>query len=147
MSELDIRDILKHIPHRYPFLLVDKVMEWVPGKSLVAMKNVTYNEPFFMGHFPQYPIMPGVLIIEALAQAAGILIFKTNETLPSKDNWFYLAGIDDARFKRVVQPGDQLILKIELERALRDVWKFKCSATVQDHLACSATIINAKGAV
>lgn len=147
MSELDIRDILKHIPHRYPFLLVDKVKQFTPGKSLTAIKNVTYNEPFFNGHFPQYPIMPGVLILEALAQAAGILIFKTNETLPSKDNWFYLAGIDNARFKRVVQPGDQLILQIELERTMRDVWKFKCSATVDGHLACSATIINAKGAV
>ena len=147
MNSLDIRDILKHIPHRYPFLLIDKVIDYTPGKSLVALKNVTVNEPFFAGHFPQYPIMPGVLIIEALAQAAGILIFKTNETLPGKDNWFYLAGIDDARFKRVVQPGDQLTLKVELERMLRDVWKFKCVALVDNQLACSATIINAKGAV
>ena len=147
MNQLEIRDILKYIPHRYPFLLIDKIIDYEPGKYLIAIKNVTINEPFFTGHFPGIPIMPGVLILEALAQAACTLTFKTNNTLPAKDNWFFLAGVDDARFRRIVQPGDQLVLKAELKRNIRDVWKFKCVASVNDQIACTATILTAKGEV
>jgi 3-hydroxyacyl-[acyl-carrier-protein] dehydratase len=147
MSEMRINEILQYLPHRYPFLLIDRVLECATEKSLVAIKNVTVNEPFFMGHFPQKPIMPGVLIIEALAQASGLLIFKTVQRLPSKDFWFYLAGIDDARFKRIVEPGDQLRLEVEFLKEKRDIWKFKGVATVEGQLVCSAEIINARGAL
>jgi 3-hydroxyacyl-[acyl-carrier-protein] dehydratase len=147
MSEMRINEILQYLPHRYPFLLIDRVLECATEKSLVAIKNVTVNEPFFMGHFPQKPIMPGVLIIEALAQASGLLIFKTVQRLPSRDFWFYLAGIDDARFKRIVEPGDQLRLEVEFLKEKRDIWKFKGVATVEGQLVCSAEIINARGAL
>jgi 3-hydroxyacyl-[acyl-carrier-protein] dehydratase len=103
---MDIHEILEHLPHRYPFLLVDRVLEIEPGKSIHAYKNVTINEPFFVGHFPHHPVMPGVLIMEALAQAAGILSFKTEDKKPTQDDVFYFAGIDEARFKRPVMPGD-----------------------------------------
>jgi 3-hydroxyacyl-[acyl-carrier-protein] dehydratase len=109
MSEITINDIMATLPHRYPFLLIDRVTACDPGKSIVALKNVSVNEPHFTGHFPQAPLMPGVLMIEALAQAAGILIYKTLEALPSKENWFFLGGVDEARFKRMVQPGDQFV--------------------------------------
>ncbi|MDQ2993490.1 MAG: 3-hydroxyacyl-ACP dehydratase FabZ [Pseudomonadota bacterium] len=145
MSKISINDIMSYLPHRYPFLLVDRVESCEPNKSIVAIKNVTINEPQFTGHFPQAPVMPGVLMIEALAQASGILIYKTIETLPSKDNWFYLAGIDNARFKRIVVPGDQLRLTVELVKVRRDLWIFKGTATVDGELACSAEIMNARG--
>lgn len=145
MSKISINDIMSYLPHRYPFLLVDRVESCEPNKSIVAIKNVTINEPQFTGHFPQAPVMPGVLMIEALAQASGILIYKTIETLPSKDNWFYLAGIDNARFKRIVVPGDQLRLTVELVKVRRDLWVFKGTATVDGELACSAEIMNARG--
>jgi 3-hydroxyacyl-[acyl-carrier-protein] dehydratase len=147
MESLDINEIFKYLPHRYPFLLVDRVLEVKPGKSITAIKNVTHNEPFFTGHFPGRPIMPGVLILEAMAQASGILIFKTSDTLPGKDNWFFLAGIDNARFKRIVEPGDQLHMQIEILRARRDVWKFQATATVAGELACSAEIMNIRETV
>lgn len=147
MSLMETNDIRKYLPHRYPFLLIDRVLEIVPGKSLVAIKNVTINEPFFNGHFPQTPIMPGVLIIEAIAQASGILIFKTENTMPDNNNWFFLAGIDNARFKKMVLPGDQLRLEIEIIRARRDLWKFKGVATVEGQLACEAEILNARGSI
>jgi 3-hydroxyacyl-[acyl-carrier-protein] dehydratase len=147
MSMMDIDEIKKYLPHRYPFLLVDRILEVVPGKSLTAIKNVTVNEPFFNGHFPEGPIMPGVLIIEALAQASGILIFKTDNSMPAPDNWFFLGGVDNARFKRVVRPGDQLRLEIQILRARRDLWKFKCEASVDGQLACSAEILNVRGSL
>ncbi|MBA2653866.1 MAG: 3-hydroxyacyl-ACP dehydratase FabZ [Gammaproteobacteria bacterium] len=144
MNNLSAHEIKNYLPHRYPFLLIDRVVEST-DTTLVAIKNVTVNEPFFMGHFPQKPVMPGVLIIEALAQASGMLIFKTVQRLLDKDFWFYLAGIDNARFKKIVEPGDQLRLEVELLKVKRDIWKFKGTATVDGHIACSAEIINARG--
>lgn len=143
-NSLTIAEIMRHLPHRYPFLLIDRVLT-ADDTSLVAIKNVTVNEPFFVGHFPQKPVMPGVVILEALAQASGMLIFKSVQRLLDKDFWFYLAGIDNARFKRIVEPGDQLRLEVELLKVKRDIWKFKGTATVDGQLACSAEIINARG--
>lgn len=141
---MDIHEILEHLPHRYPFLLVDRVVEIIPGASIHAYKNVTINEPFFVGHFPHHPVMPGVLIMEALAQAAGILSFKTMEEKPSPDTVFYFAGIDEARFKRPVLPGDQLHLHVEIERQMRGIWKYKAEARVDGQLAASAKLMCAK---
>ncbi len=141
---MDIHEILEHLPHRYPFLLVDRVLELEPGKSIHAYKNVTINEPFFVGHFPHHPVMPGVLIMEALAQAAGILSFKSMDEMPSPDTVFYFAGIDDARFKRPVLPGDQLHLHVEIERQMRGVWKYKAEARVDGLLAAEARLMCAK---
>ncbi len=135
---------MAYLPHRYPFLLLDRVIS-MTETTLVAIKNVTINEPFFTGHFPQKPVMPGVLILEALAQASGILIFMTVQRLLDKDFWFYLAGIDNARFRRIVEPGDQLIFEVELLKVKRDIWKFKATATVEEQFVCSAEIINARG--
>jgi len=127
------------IPHRYPFLLIDKIMDYVPSESIKALKNVTYNEPFFEGHFPETPIMPGVLIIEAMAQACGVLIFRS---LPnsSKNGLFYLVGVDRARFRKAVYPGDQLILEVKLQKKIKDIYKFETSAYVEDNLVCSAVV-------
>ncbi len=141
---MDICEVLNHLPHRYPFLLIDRVVECVPGKSLIALKNVTYNEPFFQGHFPQRPIMPGVLILEALAQATGILAFRTTETRPTENVLYFFVGIDKARFKQPVEPGDQLILEIELVRRMRDLWKFSAQAKVGDKIVASAELMCAK---
>ncbi|MBS1160940.1 MAG: 3-hydroxyacyl-[acyl-carrier-protein] dehydratase [Proteobacteria bacterium] len=141
---MDIQEILEHLPHRYPFLLVDRVLELEPNKSIHAYKNVTINEPFFVGHFPHHPVMPGVLIMEALAQAAGILSFKSMNEKPSPDTVFYFAGIDEARFKKPVVPGDQLHLHIQLERQMRGVWKFIAEARVDGQLAASAKLMCAK---
>ncbi len=141
---MDICEVLKYLPHRYPFLLVDRVIECVPGKSLVALKNVTYNEPFFQGHFPQRPIMPGVLILEALAQATGILAFRTTETRPTQNVLYFFVGIDNARFKHPVEPGDQLILEVDLVRRMRDLWKFSAQAKVGDKVVASAELMCAK---
>lgn len=141
MDTLDIHEILKHLPHRYPFLLIDRIIECTPGKSLVAIKNVSYNEPYFQGHFPGLPIMPGVLILESLAQATGVLAFKTSETLPSQEAIYYFAGIDRARFKRPVEPGDQLRLEVEFVRNLRRLWKFTGKVTVDGSLVASADVM------
>lgn len=130
--KLDISAIVQLLPHRYPFLLVDRVLECIPGKSIRALKNVTYNEPFFPGHFPGRPLMPGVLIIEALAQTAGILAFVSAGVVPNHETKFYFVGIDKARFRKPVEPGDQLILTVALERALRGIWKFSSTALVGD---------------
>jgi 3-hydroxyacyl-[acyl-carrier-protein] dehydratase len=140
-TTLDIYDILKRLPHRYPFLLVDRVLELVPGKSIRALKNVTYNEPFFPGHFPHRPVMPGVMIIEALAQTAGILAFVTAGVIPTVDTRFYFAGIDKARFRRPVEPGDQLILSAQLERSLRGIWRLSVVATVDGKEAAAAELM------
>lgn len=141
---MDIQEILSLLPHRYPFLLIDRVLEFEFGKSLVAVKNVTFNEPFFIGHFPEQPVMPGVLILEALAQASGVIILKSDPTLSHKDHLFLLAGIDNVRFKRMVLPGDQLLLHVELERNRKDLYKFKGVATVGGDLVCSAELMTAR---
>ena len=141
---MDIQEILEYLPHRYPFLLVDRVLAIEPGLSLIVLKNVSFNEPFFLGHFPQRPIMPGVLILEALAQATGILAFKSDGVRPDRQSMYYLAGVDNARFKRPVGPGDQLILEVRLERIKRDIGKFICEAKVDGQLAASADLMCAK---
>jgi 3-hydroxyacyl-[acyl-carrier-protein] dehydratase len=144
MSEserMDIEAIMRQLPHRYPFLLVDRVLECVPGKHCVALKNVTFNEPFFPGHFPHRPVMPGVLIIEALAQAAGILAFKTANVVPDIHTRFYFVAIDNARFRKPVEPGDQLMLKVALKRAFKGIWKFHCLAEVDGKEVASAEIM------
>ena len=127
---LDINAILRQLPHRYPFLLVDRVLEVNPGETIRALKNVTFNEPFFSGHFPGRPVMPGVMIIEALAQTAGILAFVSQNVIPTEKTRFYFVGIDKARFRKPVEPGDQLVLIANLERALKGIWRFSTTALV-----------------
>ncbi len=144
MNSLDIYDILKHLPHRYPFLLIDRVVDYEPGKTLVAIKNVTHNEPHFPGHFPNRPIMPGVLILEALAQATGILAFKTANRIPDDNSLYYFVGIDNARFKQPVEPGDQLRLEVEFIKQMRGIWKFKGQALVDGKVVCSADLMCAE---
>lgn len=141
---MNINEILKHLPHRYPFLLLDRVVTLEPGKCIHAYKNVTVNEPFFTGHFPHYPVMPGVLIIEALAQAAGVLSFKTAGEMPTDDSLFFFVGIDDARFKKQVIPGDQLNLHVEIVRQMRGVWKYRAEARVEGELVAEANLMCAK---
>jgi 3-hydroxyacyl-[acyl-carrier-protein] dehydratase len=137
---MDIYKILKQLPHRYPFLLVDRVLSIDKGKSIRAVKNVTINEPFFQGHFPYRPVMPGVLMLEALAQAAALLAFDAIDTTPDEDSVYYFAGMDGVRFKRPVEPGDQLILEVELMRMKAGVFKFKARALVDDELAVEAEL-------
>ncbi len=137
---MDIHKILKQLPHRYPFLLVDRVLELEKGKTIKALKNVSMNEPFFEGHFPHRPVMPGVLILEALAQAAALLSFDTLNSSPNDQMIYYFAGIDGARFKRPVEPGDQLILMAELLRMKAGIFKFKTWATVDGELAAEAEL-------
>ena len=138
---MDIHQILEHLPHRYPFVLVDRVLEMEPGKKIKAVKNVSINEPFFPGHFPHHPVMPGVLIVEALAQAAAILSFKTGNFMPSDDSVYYFAGIDKARFKKPVSPGDQLILEVSIDRILKGIWKYNCFASVDGKVVAEADIM------
>ena len=141
MNSLDIHEVLRHLPHRYPFLLIDRVLDFVPDRSLTAIKNVTINEPFFQGHFPHRPVMPGVLILEAMAQASAVLSFKSIGTLPNKDSVYYFVGVDKARFKRPVEPGDQLRIESRLARKVKGIWLFECSAHVGDELCCSAELM------
>ncbi len=139
---MDIHKIMCYLPHRYPFLLVDRVVECEPGRRLVAIKNVSYNEPFFQGHFPGQPIMPGVLIMEALAQATGLLASESApEVLAGKNFIYYLVGLDKARFKRPVVPGDQLRLEVEYLRHKRNIWAFSCRAEVDGEFVASAEIM------
>ncbi len=138
---MDITEIMRHLPHRYPLLLVDRVLELVPGESVTAIKNVTINEPFFPGHFPHHPIMPGVLIIEALAQAAGLLAFASSGKEAGADSVIYFVGIDNARFKRPVLPGDQLRLEARITRHTRGIWKFDARARVDGQTACEAELM------
>ena len=138
---MDIQEILAHLPHRYPMLLVDRVLECEPGKRILAIKNVTINEPFFSGHFPHHPVMPGVLVVEAMAQAAAILSFRTLGTKPDDKSVYYFVGIDEARFKRPVGPGDQLVLEVLLERKVRGIWKFDAKARVGEALVAEAKIM------
>lgn len=138
---MDIREILEHLPHRYPMLLVDRVLEIEPGKRILALKNVTMNELYFMGHFPHYPVMPGVLVIEAIAQAAAILSFRTMGTKADDKSVYLFVGIDNARFKRTVVPGDQLLLEVAIDRKTQGLWRFTGQARVGDTLAAEATIL------
>jgi len=138
---MDVEAIMQQLPHRYPMLLVDRVLACEPGKFIHALKNVTFNEPFFTGHFPHRPVMPGVLIIEALAQACGILAFRTVDVIPNKDTRFYFVAIDKARFRKPVEPGDQLILKSTLLRAFKGIWKFQGVAEVEGREVASAEIM------
>ena len=137
---MDIHKILKQLPHRYPFLLVDRVISIDKGRHIRALKNVTMNEPFFQGHFPHRPVMPGVLMLEALAQAAALLAFDALDTSPNENSVYYFAGIDGARFKRPVEPGDQLILDVELLRMKSGIFKFKARALVGEELAVEAEL-------
>lgn len=137
---MDIHKILKQLPHRYPFLLVDRVTDLEKGVRIRALKNVTMNEPFFQGHFPYRPVMPGVLMLEALAQAAALLAFDALDTTPDSQSVYYFAGIDGARFKRPVEPGDQLTLEVELLRMKAGIFKFKARARVGDEVAVEAEL-------
>lgn len=141
MTSLDIHRILKLLPHRYPFLLVDKVLHIEPSQRIVALKNVTINEPFFQGHFPNRPVMPGVLMLEALAQAAGLLAFASLGVEPDENTVYYFVGIDGARFKRVVEPGDQLTLEVEQLRSKGGIVKFAARAKVGEELAVEAELM------
>jgi len=141
VSEMLSEEVKQFLPHRYPFLLVDRVLECSPGKSLTAIKNVSVNEPFFQGHFPQKAVMPGVLIIEALAQATGLLGFRTMSETPRDDLLYMLVGVDNVRFKRQVIPGDQLTLSVKLVKRSRMIWKFICEASVDGELVTSASML------
>lgn len=138
---MDIHQILRHLPHRYPIILIDRVLELVPGKRVVAIKNVSINEPVFLGHFPHYPVMPGVLIVEAMAQAGAVLSFVSMGRKPDDESVYYFAGIDAARFKRPVEPGDQLRLEVEILREMRGVVKFGAKALVDGRLAAEADLL------
>ena len=139
--EMNINEVKNFLPHRYPFLLIDRVLDFTLGKNLTAIKNVSFNEPHFIGHFPDQPIMPGVLIIEALAQATGILAFKSEVGKPLTGQIYMLVGVDKVRFKKSVEPGDQLKLYAEVVKVRRGIWKFDCKATVEEQLVTSAEII------
>ncbi|NEX59761.1 3-hydroxyacyl-ACP dehydratase FabZ [Noviherbaspirillum galbum] len=141
MKTLDINQIKEYLPHRYPLLLVDRVLDWESGKTITAIKNVTVNEEFFNGHFPHKPVMPGVLMIEALAQTAALLSFLTMGTKPDSNSVVYFVGIDGARFKRPVEPGDQLKMQVEILRVARGIWKYKAQATVDGQVAVEAELM------
>ena len=138
---MNIHEILKYLPHRYPFLMIDRVLACEPGKSIEALKNVTINEPFFMGHFPHHPVMPGVMIIEAMAQAAAILTFKTAGAKSDEESVYYFVGIDGARFKKPVTAGDTLRLHVTLSRHVRGIWKFNAQARVDEALVAEADLM------
>lgn len=140
-SRMDIHQILEYLPHRYPFLLVDRVSEVIPGERITALKNVSMNEPFFPGHYPHHPVMPGVLVVEAMAQTAAILSFKTMNTKPDGVSVYYFVGIDNARFKKPVGPGDQLVIEVRLTATKRGIWKFSAKATVDGLVAAEADLM------
>jgi 3-hydroxyacyl-[acyl-carrier-protein] dehydratase len=141
MAEMDINEVLEHLPQRYPILMIDRVRECEPGKRIVALKNVSANEPYFEGHFPHRPIMPGVLILEAMAQAAGVLVFSGQDAKEHAESVYYYVGIDNARFKKPVVPGDQLELEVHIERSLRGIGRFACIARVEGQVVAEATIL------
>jgi 3-hydroxyacyl-[acyl-carrier-protein] dehydratase len=141
MSAMDIHEILQYLPHRYPILMIDRVLELIPGERIKALKNVSMNEPFFPGHYPHHPVMPGVLIVETLAQAAAILSFKTMGRKPDDKSVYYFAGIDGARFKRPVSPGDQLILEVSIMMTKRGIWKYSGIARVDGQIAAEAELL------
>lgn len=138
---MNINEVMQYLPHRYPFLLIDRVLEMEMGKSITAIKNVSINEPFFPGHFPNSPVMPGVMILEAMAQAAALLSFKTENYAPSEVGIVYFAGIDSARFKKPVIPGDQLMIHIDIVRRVRGIWKYKARADVDGALVAEAELM------
>ena len=138
---LDIHQIMQQIPHRYPFLLIDRITSCIPGESITALKNVSMNEPYFTGHFPIRPVMPGVLIIEAMAQATGILAFQTVGSAPDENTLYVFAGIDKARFKRPVSPGDQIIIEATLVKRRSSIWKFEATAKVDGQVVASAELM------
>ncbi|MDI1309379.1 MAG: 3-hydroxyacyl-ACP dehydratase FabZ [Methylotenera sp.] len=140
-TSMDIHEILEHLPHRYPFVLIDRIVSMELGKEITALKNVTINEPFFPGHFPHHPVMPGVLIVEAMAQAAAVLSFKTMGAKPSDDSVYYFAGIDSARFKKPVSPGDQIILNVKIDRILKGIWKYSGVARVDGEVVAEAQMM------
>ena len=141
MTTLDINEIVKYLPHRYPFLLVDRVVELEEDKRVVAVKNVTINEPFFPGHFPNHPVMPGVLIVEAMAQAAAVLSFKSMGVMPDENSLVLFAGIDNVRFKRPVTPGDQLVMEVEIVNSKRNIYKYHGVARVDGQVAAEADLM------
>ncbi|MDH4030088.1 MAG: 3-hydroxyacyl-ACP dehydratase FabZ [Chromatiales bacterium] len=140
-APIDIERIMQFLPHRYPFLLVDRIVDFEAGRTLTAIKNVTVNEPFFPGHFPHRPVMPGVMILEALAQASGILAFLTVDEMPDEDTALYFVGIDKARFRRPVVPGDQIFLHTTFDRRIREIWRFQTEARVAEEVAVTATMM------
>ena len=140
-SRMDIHQILDYLPHRYPILLVDRVLEVVPGERIRALKNVSVNEPYFPGHYPHHPVMPGVLIVEAMAQTAAILAFRTMGSKPDEKSVYYFVGIDNARFKKPVGPGDQLVIEVALSGSKRGIWKFTAKASVDGQVASEADLI------
>jgi 3-hydroxyacyl-[acyl-carrier-protein] dehydratase len=140
-TSMDIHEILEHLPHRYPFVMIDRVISMELGKEITALKNVSINEPFFPGHFPYHPVMPGVLIVEAMAQAAAILSFKTMGIMPNDESVYYFAGIDSARFKKPVSPGDQIILNVKIDRILKGIWKYTGVATVDSAVVAEASMM------
>ena len=141
MVEMEIGEIMKYLPHRYPMLLIDRVVEINLGESLVAIKNVSYNEPYFQGHFPNRPVMPAVIILEAMAQATGILVLRSMDKLPSEKSIYYFVGIDGARFRRPVVPGDQLRIEVKLLRSSRGIWKLRSDATVDGDTVASGDLM------
>ncbi|PCJ51008.1 MAG: 3-hydroxyacyl-[acyl-carrier-protein] dehydratase FabZ [Gammaproteobacteria bacterium] len=141
LSPMDIHQIMEHLPHRYPFLLIDKVIDYKVGDYLHGVKNITINEPCFTGHFPNRPVMPGVLILEALAQATGVLGFKTMERIPDSKSIYYFVGIDKARFRQPVEPGDVVHLHVKLLKRKRDMWKFSAEALVDGKVVCAAELM------
>ncbi|MCK5365614.1 MAG: 3-hydroxyacyl-ACP dehydratase FabZ [Gammaproteobacteria bacterium] len=143
MAEMDIGEILKYLPHRYPMLLIDRVVEFHHGESLVALKNVSYNEPYFQGHFPNRPVMPAVIILEAMAQATGILVLRSMDKLPGEKSIYYFVGIDGARFRRPVVPGDQLRIEVNLLRSSRGIWKLRSEASVAGDVVASGDLMGA----
>ena len=147
MEQLDVTEIIKYLPHRYPFLLIDRVTEHEQGVRLSAIKNVSINEPIFTGHFPQAPIFPGVLILEAMAQSCAIFAFRELGGYPSKETLYLLVGIDNARFKKQVVPGDQLKIEVTLAKTRRGIWRFGATAEVDGQLCCSADILIAKNEI
>lgn len=144
LNTMDIYEVMEHLPHRYPFLLIDRVIDFKENDYLTGLKNVSFNEPFFTGHFPHRPVMPGVLILEALAQATGILAYKSTGTQPTAKSLYYFVGIDKARFKAPVEPGDQLSLEVKLIKTMRGVWKFDGKASVDGKVVCEAVLMCAE---
>ena len=144
MDKMDIYQVMQHLPHRYPLLLIDRVLEIRKGEYLKAVKNVSYNEPYFTGHFPHRPVMPGVMILEAMAQATGILAFVSTDSKPTEKSLYYFVGIDEARFKQPVIPGDQLIIEVDVVQTKRGVWKFNGKATVDGKVVTSAILMCAE---
>jgi 3-hydroxyacyl-[acyl-carrier-protein] dehydratase len=141
LNTLDIHKILEFLPHRYPFLLIDRVLDYTAGESLTAIKNVTFNEPYFQGHFPYRPVMPGVLILESMVQASAVLASLSIDARASDKRIYYFVGVDKARFKRPVEPGDQLLLEVKFERKLKGMWKCSTMAKVEDQTCCTAEVM------